>query len=220
MSENTSYFATTLDDVEIMATDLNILISQLGENPNFDQEILDISISPLVVFTGEYYRFKWYNSKGSNPLDWVGLYLKTETNENPVSGTDKYVSLGNYGEDTFMAPNVPGVYEFRYFENDTFELKKKSQSFTIIAYSRSFSVTSAKITGGIKSTFAYNDDYYYGDFIGLYKETETNMNNFLKRIDIQGFSGTVTFNITTKGRYVARYISSGVSQSVSSVIVI
>src|SRR3989338_4440113 len=73
-----------------------------------------VTVSPTNIVVGEAIMVRWTVPPGTFTLDdWVGLFAVTSADDQYVTWKD---NLLRGGETTFSAPEIPGLYNIRYFE--------------------------------------------------------------------------------------------------------
>jgi len=77
-----------------------------------------INAAPGSVSPGENIVVNWSAPRGHSASDWIGLFL---AGAGDTSWIDRrFAGEGTTGNATFAAPSRSGLYEFRYFREDTF----------------------------------------------------------------------------------------------------
>jgi len=82
-----------------------------------NQQLLTLTATSPVT-TGGNITVTWSGASITTPGDWIGLYLVGAPDNPEISW--QYTGGLAAGSLTFVAPNSPGTYDFRYFPNDVY----------------------------------------------------------------------------------------------------
>jgi IPT/TIG domain len=84
----------------------------------FTYQIVTVSVSPSTVEPGGQLTVSWVAPANQGAEDWIGLYKAGGSNEDYV--WYEYTDGRTSGTLTISAPAQPGVYEFRYLVDDSY----------------------------------------------------------------------------------------------------
>ena len=86
--------------------------------------------TPTVVSSGVELIVTWTAPAVNSELDWIGLFRVGEPNENYISY--QYTNGASSGSRKFVAPSLPGQYEFRYLPNDDYFDAARTGPITVV----------------------------------------------------------------------------------------
>jgi hypothetical protein len=75
------------------------------------------------------FNVRWSAPNGHSETDWIGLFAVSASNRDCIGW--QYTGRATAGNMTFTAPGVAGVYEFRYFANNTYQKVATSNAVTV-----------------------------------------------------------------------------------------
>jgi len=107
---------------------------------------------------------KWKQISGNSyPKAWIGLYEKSQTNNNNFMS---YQTVGKSSEVAFPAPFKPREYEFRLFANSYVDIVRSNA----ILIEGSDSITATYNNGNltVKLNVVSVDPYYESAWLGVY----------------------------------------------------
>ena len=85
-----------------------------------------LSVSAQSVTAGSSLSVSWVAPVGSSPYDWIAIYKVGASSIDYDDIWWDYTKGAPTGTFTIRAPSEPGLYEFRYFLDDGFEMVAKS----------------------------------------------------------------------------------------------
>ena len=92
-----------------------------------------LSVSPQNVTARSQLSVSWVAPSGLSPADWIAIFKAGSGNEAWNDIWWNYTDGSSTGTFTISAPAEPGLYEFRYFLDDGFEVAVKSSLVTVTA---------------------------------------------------------------------------------------
>ncbi len=92
-----------------------------------------LSVSAERVTAGSPLSVSWVAPLGQSPFDWISIYKPGSRNEAYGDIWWDYTQGATTGTFTIRAPAEPGLYEFRYFLDDGFEMVAKSSLIEVTA---------------------------------------------------------------------------------------
>jgi len=88
-----------------------------------------VSAAPTAIQPGGEITVNWSGAPW-NATDWIGLYPESAPSDRSWL-TWKYTEGAKSGQITFTAPQAPGEYNFRFFENDGYRLLYTGNTLTV-----------------------------------------------------------------------------------------
>ena len=85
-----------------------------------------LTVSAETVTAGGSLSVSWVAPPGRSPYDWISIYKPGSRNEAYDDIWWDYTKGATMGTFTIRAPAEPGLYEFRYFLDDGFEMVARS----------------------------------------------------------------------------------------------
>jgi hypothetical protein len=92
-----------------------------------------LSVSADRVTVGSPLSVSWVAPHGRSPSDWISIYKTGSRNEAYDDIWWDYTQGATTGTFSIRAPTAPGLYEFRYFLDDCFEMVAKSSLIEVTA---------------------------------------------------------------------------------------
>ena len=166
-----------------------------------------------VVAPGEKLRIDFSGAPG-NDRDWVGLYRTGSVDREYLAY--QYVRAQRSGDLTFEAPNDPGRYEFRLFENDGYDRLAASGTFEVREVTQPPAVGSGTgVVLRVATTMAAPGETIdvqfdgapgnSGDWVGLYRESAEDRQYLTYQYTRGLRSGALSFELPSDpGRYEFR----------------
>lgn len=157
-------------------------LPQRGSNisdENSSKALITLTVKQPIVDVGNNVVVDWEITSGvSSAWDWVGLFPVDKTNKQYVTyqWSGKQLMKGSL---TFVAPNVYGEYEFRFFPNGYYEHATMSNRFKV---GPQIELTGRLDKENNKIVARWNQisgNLYSKSWIGLYEKSETNNNNYI-----------------------------------------
>ena len=152
---------------------------------------VSITASPTTVSSGQTITVTFSGAPG-NQKDFIAMYKVGVANGQPYVSY-KYLYGQKSGTLTFVAPQTPGDYEFRMFQNNTWVYLGKSNTVTVTSVSITASPTTVSSGQTITVTFS-GAPGNQKDFIAMYKVGVANGQPYVSYKYLNGQkSGTLTF---------------------------
>ncbi|HEV3183662.1 MAG TPA: alkaline phosphatase family protein [Xanthobacteraceae bacterium] len=155
---------------------------------------------------------KWSALPGdATAKSWIGLY-KAGSPDDANNPSIKWAYTGGIAAGTWstIAPGNPGVYEFRYFRDEGYDVRARSVTFTVAAPTDAsvleVNTASTSVASALAAAWTAPSENPTA-WIGLFKVGAPD-SAYLKWTYTRGLvSGTFTTNISAPGRYEFRYFS-------------
>jgi hypothetical protein len=71
----------------------------------------------------------WIAPNSRSSFDWIGIYQPGAPDNHFLAW--QWIVPGTSGTNTFTMPSVPGVYEFRYYPDNSYNLAATSNPVTV-----------------------------------------------------------------------------------------
>ena len=175
-------------------------------------QTITLSASPSTLPGGETVQVSWTASSSRPPTDWIGLYRSGDGHASFLSWS--YIAGGTFGVIPMAVPARPGTYEFRYFLNNSYDLRATSNTVTVTDPWRPLTAAPADTVPKTVITVSWNHaagaPVGPNDWIGMFGPyTGTNWAGYLEGKNTGGArSGSVTFTLRARpGTYTFRYFT-------------
>lgn len=154
-----------------------------------------------------------------NARDWIGLYRDGESGRAYLAYL--YTDGATDGTLTFTAPDEPGRYQFRLYENDGYVELAASTSFEVVPAATALRVANTRVSVGstvvVEFVGAPGTDR---DWIGLYREGAVDRGYLTWQYTGGATAGSLTFILPEAGRFEFRlYENDGFERLVSSPVI-
>ncbi|HME08904.1 MAG TPA: hypothetical protein VKG25_17730, partial [Bryobacteraceae bacterium] len=169
------------------------------------------AVSVTITQTAKGWQLAWTAPSGRPATDWLGLSSLHAPNWWTV--WSEYTNGATGGSFTIPAPSAPGIYELRYFSQDTYTILTRSSpvSFGVAGFAAGVSPAGAPVSpgGALALSWTAGPGRTSGDYIGLYSTGAASDSPVWWEPTSGSPAGTSTGwgAPTTPGTYEFRYIT-------------